>query len=74
MVFYKVNEIFSYSAKANAMALVNKSSNEIPAALACCGIRLSVVNPGIVFISSMCGSPSTKMNSLLEKPFIFNTS
>jgi hypothetical protein len=31
-----------------------------------CGIKLSVVNPGMVFISSMCGSPFTNINSLLE--------
>jgi hypothetical protein len=32
------------------MALVNKSSREIPAAAACCGIKLSVVNPGLYSI------------------------
>ena len=46
-------KLLSYYCKANSIALVNKSSNEIPAAFACCGIKLSVVNPGIVFISNI---------------------
>jgi hypothetical protein len=47
-VLYKVNEIISYSGKANSIALVNKSSSEIPAALAESNFLLLILN-GIHF-------------------------
>src|SRR5690606_15517321 len=49
--------------KASSMAEPKMSSREIPAARACCGKRLSSVNPGVVFTSNRWGRSPTKMNS-----------